>query len=146
MNYRSFFSNDGKRIETQNKYFYKEVGHQCRLEQGIDSYWNNLGPEELKKCVVVHPELNNSRIIHQQGLFLLCGFDEEQKSFFSLPKDSYSSFFISPINNKRIYYYFSSRVLSSVQLELDSFGINRSQVYFDLEKSIEYERERALDG
>ncbi len=131
----------------KNNDYFSELGHQCRVESGIDSYFDNLGKNETtsnsetSKCIIIRPEMNNPRIIQQQGLFLLCGFDYNQH--LTLPLREYNSFF-EDSNGKRVYFVFSTRTMKIIKQQLATYGINKSQVYFDLEKTIEYERENCL--
>ena len=142
--------------------FFAELGHQCRIEIGIDGYFNNppfssqdkgnassvqdnsqhTDENDLEKCVVVIPELNNPRIIQQQGLFILCGFSEENE--LSLP-DSYFKFF-KDSEEKNIYFIFHPKTMAKIKEQLDTYGINKSQVYFDLEKTIDYEKNRIIES
>lgn len=160
-------TNKLKRKAESNKEndFFAELGHQCRIEIGIERYFNNppfssqnnengfskkskknkkKGTDEMQfeKCVVVIPELNNPRIIQQQGLFILCGFSEENE--LSLP-DSYFKFF-KDSEEKNIYFIFHPKTMAKIKEQLDTYGINKSQVYFDLEKTIDYEKNRIIES
>lgn len=144
--------------------FLAELGHQCRIEIGIEGYFNDppfssqnngddsskkgniqgniQGKKKLEECVVVIPELNNPRIIQQQGLFILCGFSEKKE--LSLP-DSYFNFF-KDSEKKNIYFIFHPKTMAKIKEQLDTYGINKSQVYFDLEKTIDYEKNRIIES
>ncbi len=117
--------------------FLSELAHQCKKESGIESYWDDVSLRKIDQCIVVHPELNNARIIQQQGLFILCGLNPQNP--YEPPKSLYDFF---ENNTKRTYLYFSNRSLIKCNEELIRLGINRSQVYFDLEKTIEFEKEK----
>lgn len=117
--------------------FLSELAHQCKKESRIESYWNDISLEKIDQCVVVHPELNNARIIQQQGLFILCGLNS--KNLYEPPESLYDLFMD---NGKRTYIHLSNQSLKKCCKELIRLGINRSQVYFDLEKTIEFERDR----
>ena len=111
-----------------------QLGYACQKEQKTDMYWSNIKIEDLDNCIVVNPEMNNTRIIQQQGLFILCGFSFDTK--LGLP-DSYFDFYRN-IEQKRIFYRFPKDNIEELLADLDSLGINDSIVYFDLEKTIEY--------
>lgn len=131
-------------LEQIEEAYFNELGHQTRVETGIDSYFSNIGNElfsESSKCIVVHPELNNPRIIQQQGMFILCGFDCH--GYKTLPEESYNKLFLNS-DGKRVYFLFSDKAMKKIKEELDSYGINKSQVYFDLEKTIDYEKNKML--
>lgn len=113
--------------------FLKEQAHQCKRESGIEAYWDDISLEKLDKCVIVHPVLNNIRIIHQQGLFILCGFNSTDKY---MPPADYGQFFL--YKGKRKIFKIAEENVSNMLEELDRIGINQSQVYFDLEKTIDY--------
>ena len=163
-------TNKLKRKEKSNKKndFFAELGHQCRIEIGIEGYFNDppfssqnneddpskkgniqgniqgkcKGKKKLKKSVVVIPELNNPRIIQQQGLFILCGFSEKKEM--SLPKSFFNFFKVS--KGKAVYFIFSPERMKEIKEQLDTYGINKSQVYFDLEKTIDYEKNRVKES
>ena len=117
-----------------------QLGYACQKEQRTDMYWSNIKIEDLDNCIVVNPELNNTRIIQQQGLFILCGFSFDNEN--SLPASYFDLF--RNIEQKRIYYRFPNKKIDSLLADLDSFGINDSSVYFDLEKTIEFEKKKIL--
>lgn len=129
-------------IAHREKSLTSQLGYACQKEQKTDMYWSNIKIEDLDNCIVVNPELNNTRIIQQQGLFILCGFSFDKDH--SLPY-SYFDFFRN-IEQKRIYYRFPNKKIDSLLADLDSFGINDSSVYFDLEKTINYEKNRILEN
>lgn len=131
-------------LEQIKEPYFNELGHQAKVETGIDSYFTNKENElfsEANNCIVVHPELNNPRVIQQQGMFILCGFD--CSGYKSLPEECYNKLFLNS-DGKRIYFLFSDKAMKNIKKELDSYGINRSQVYFDLEKTIDYEKNKVL--
>lgn len=117
-----------------------QLGYACQKEQKTDMYWSNIKIEDLDNCIVVNPELNNTRIIQQQGLFILCGFSFDNEN--SLPASYFDLF--RNIEQKRIYYRFPNKKIDSLLADLDSFGINDSSVYFDLEKTIEFVKKKIL--
>lgn len=119
--------------------FLSELAHQCKKESGIESYWDDVTLEKIDQCIVVHPELNNARIIQQQGLFILCGLNS--KNPYEPPVSLYT-FFGDDNNAKRTFLYIPNDSLHKCNTELIRLGINRSQVYFDLEKTIEFEKEK----
>lgn len=132
-------------LEQIKKTYFNELGHQAKVETGIDSYFKNEENKlfsEANNCIVVHPELNNPRIIQQQGMFILCGFDPD--GYKTLPEKSYNKLFLNS-DDKRVYFLFSDKAMKNIKKELDSYGINRSQVYFDLEKTIDYEKNKVLE-
>ena len=139
-------NNDKKRwkINCQGcsvKGFLDEQVHQCKKETSHELYWDDLSHHELDKCIVIHSELNNARIIHQQGLFILCGQNPVDPY---LPPDCFTRLFESD-KNKRVYFRFSYSALEKCKKTLERLGINESQVYFDLEKTIEYEKNHLLN-
>ena len=152
---KCFMSIGSEYNDSSKREFLDELSHQSRVEIGIDSYFRddfnsedkllsdkiNDALDKLKNCIVIHPELNNPRIIQQQGMFILCGFDVSNSK--TLPIESYNNLFLTS-DKKRIYFLFSDKAMKNIKAELDSYGINKSQVYFDLEKTIEYEKNKVL--
>lgn len=136
--FENSFDEHGERCANCSVYsFLKEQSHQCKKASGIESYWNDISLKRLDQCIIVHPVLNNIRIIHQQGLFILCGFNSEDKY---VPPESYFQFFF--YNKKRKFFMIDKNNISHVLEELDRLGINKSQVYFDLEKTIDYQKNK----
>jgi hypothetical protein len=119
--------------------FLGEQAHQCKKDMGIESYWNNITFQKLNQCIVVHPEENNIRIKQQQGLFILCGLNP--KDIYQPPK-TYNNFF--KYKHKRYYYYVPKIIVDDCLKSLHLLGITKSQVYFDLDKTIEYEKGELL--
>lgn len=129
-------------IAHREKNLTSQLGYACQKEQKTDMYWSNIKIEDLDNCIVVNPEMNNPRIIQQQGLFVLCGFSFDNEN--SLPTSYFDLF--RNIEQKRIYFRFSKDKIDELLIDLDSFGINDSSVYFDLEKTINYEKNRILEN
>lgn len=72
----------------------------------------------------------------------MCGFSEKKE--LSLP-DSYFNFF-KDSEKKNIYFIFHPKTMAKIKEQLDTYGINKSQVYFDLEKTIDYEKNRIIES
>ena len=119
--------------------FLEEQAHQCKKDMGIESYWDNVSLEKLNQCIVVNPEENNVRIKQQQGLFILCGLNSQN---INEPPRTFSRMFM--YNRKRYFYFVPKPIVDDCLKALDVLGITKSQVYFDLEKTIEYEKGELL--
>ena len=74
-----------------------ELCHQCKKE-GMSIYWDDVCFNELNQCILIHPPLNNDRIVRQHGCFIMCGMNpgniyeppESLYKFFRYPNDEAS--------------------------------------------------------
>jgi hypothetical protein len=82
----------------QYRYFNTELRHQAGL---MSPEFNNIVPEnkEINKYCLVNPSLNNSRIINQQGLFLLVGAKRSKEGFYSESNKGYLDIFKKNVCN-----------------------------------------------
>lgn len=91
------------------------------------SFRSLINHNDLEKVICVKPQLNNNRIIRQQGCFLLFGIDKikEKKAILNnnwIKKDNNGSKFIIPKKSKE-------NILS----ELKTFGISQKTLFPELE-------------
>lgn len=119
--------------------FLGEIGYQAQREVGLDKYWDDLSYDKLDIAIVVKPPLNNIRITHQQGLFIMCGLNPKD---FKWPTDDYYKFFrlddelIEKTKRKQRIYYISKAVAREILKELNVLGINKYYIYSELDKNI----------
>ena len=91
------------------------------------SFRSLINHNDLEKVICVKPQINNNRIIRQQGCFLLFGIDKikEKKAILNnnwIKKDNNGSKFIIPKKSKE-------NILS----ELKTFGISQKTLFPELE-------------
>jgi hypothetical protein len=130
------FSNKCPTVDCQ---YAEEIAHQFEKETGAKFEDINLG--KLDNCIVVHPPMNNHRIIQQQGLFIMCGRNVVNP--YQAPS-VLKSFFIN--NGKRKIYLIHPSDEKKLMGELSTLGIDKYYIYGDLDKEILVEKERVLEG
>lgn len=91
----------------------------CYMGEEIDS-------DDFKKVLCVKPEMDNPRIIRQDGAFLLFGMDEEKKMPSTLP----DSYLYNDVYGRLI---IKAEEKDKIISELESLGISASGVYPEIE-------------
>lgn len=108
-----------------------ELSHQCKKE-GMNIYWDDVCFQELNQCVLVHPPLNNPRIVRQNGCFIMCGMNP--RDIFS-PPDSLYLFFNNPKGTKYIYYILPEDK-DKILYQLKTLGIDEYFIFPEFDKDI----------
>lgn len=138
-----------------------ELSYQLKQQSRSDE-WSDLTVDKLDTCILVHPPMNNPRIVRQQGLFLMCGrnslkepddllktqcensrLNDNRAWYHKVPKDLYT--FFSDNSGNRKCYFISTAKCESLLKELSALGIDSYFVYGDLEKAIEREKAQLSD-
>lgn len=138
--------------------FLNELKYQLHLQYG-NSLWNDLNVKKLDTCILVHPPLNNQRIVRQQGLFLMCGrnsrkwidgsFDSDgnfepdcgEERQFEAP-DSLYSFLIH--GEKQRCYIIKRSVYEKILTQLSMLGIDDYFIFGELENAIDITKSEIL--
>ncbi|MBK5261868.1 MAG: FRG domain-containing protein [Peptostreptococcaceae bacterium] len=139
--------------------FIGELTYQLKQQSRSDE-WNDLTVEKLDTCILVHPPMNNPRIVRQQGLFLMCGRNSVRNPSIikknNVDKETYSNnnwkndvssdlySFFSDGQDMRKCYMISRNIYEDLLIELSVLGIDSYFVYGDLEKAIEREKSQML--
>ena len=121
-------------IINETHFFFTELQHQAEL---INPSFKYITPEDkdINSYYIVHPSLNNQRIVNQQGLFVLIGANKDNNQNYYRTNSTYLDLFennsykrvLFIINNKNGKFY---NDLNRIH------GINKSFVYPELEKKI----------
>lgn len=117
--------------------YVRELSHQCKKE-GMPIYWDYMCFPELNQCILVHPPLNNQRIVQQKGCFIMCGMNP--RDIFS-PPDSLYGFFSNP-TGKRYIYYVLPEDKESILNQLEILGIDEYFIFPEFDRDIKVVSER----
>lgn len=126
--------------------FLGEIIYQAKKESGTEGYWDDLTYKELDTAMLVHPPMNNNRIIQQQGSFLMCGINPAD---FNAPPEQYYEFFnpkseSKDLVDKQIIFYFLKEDVDEIMKGLEFLGINDYYIYNELDKNIRVLKEQYI--
>lgn len=107
---------------------YNKIIHEVKKEGG---YIKSFSPNEINSVLCVKPQMDNPRIIRQDGAFLLFGINEDKKRQAVLndafkPEDMYQSIKISKEGK------------SKIRMSLEDLGISGSTIYPEIEHVANY--------
>lgn len=100
------------------------------------AFSNSVRKSSLTDNVVVEPFKNNSRIINQEGAFIVCGLSEETRSL--------GTAVYNPINDLRCRNTKGKKVVCIIENKerilkaLDAFSINKAKVYPEIDDVADY--------
>jgi len=125
-----------KRLQKYN--FYSELFHQA---QNINPTIKEYQPEyiDVDNYYIVHPSLNNKRIINQQGLFIIIGASADKGKNFLCPNQDYLSLFKDSdmgYSGKRIAIIINNYNNDFYMKLNNSYGISKGFIYPDLEHKV----------
>lgn len=112
-----------------------EIAYQFSRETSVE--FDEMELDKLDMCIIVHPPMNNHRIVQQQGLFIMCG--RNQNYPYKAP-EALGDFF--KLDGKRLIFLIHPEDIETIKKQLSLLGINEYYIYGDLEKEIKIERER----
>jgi hypothetical protein len=112
-----------------------EIAYQFSRETSVE--FNEMELNKLDMCIIVHPPMNNHRIVQQQGLFIMCG---RNRNYPYKAPESLGDFF--KLDGKRRIFLIHPEDVETMKKQLNLLGINEYYIYGDLEKEIKIERER----
>ncbi|MDC7250433.1 MAG: hypothetical protein PQJ49_11005, partial [Sphaerochaetaceae bacterium] len=123
--------------------FNKEIRHQMELFNSSYKDESFSIPLKINDYCIVHPSLNNKRIVNQQGCFILVGAKQDKnfryyksnKSYLNLFKLKEKRFAII-VNNEENKFYKNLNIIH---------GINKGFIYPELEKKITQIKEDLYD-
>ncbi|WGE59182.1 hypothetical protein [Actinobacillus equuli] len=105
--------------------------HDIRKEK--PAFRANIDFEDMRKVICVKPQLNNQRIIRQQGHFLLFGIESSKLNMASIPDD----WSLLGVNERKERIYIPQRSKSAILQELNTFGINKKFLFPELDQQAE---------
>lgn len=99
--------------------------HEVRLEK--PAFQPDVDPHGILKSYIVYALKNNSRIVKQDGAFILCGLGKVDES---LEKFRYCD------NNKRVILLIENK--KEILKQLDNYSVNRASLFPEIENVAEY--------
>lgn len=133
---------DLKNVVSQKKQFFNELHHQALL---INPCLNIFKPgkEDIDTYYIVHPSLNNIRIINQQGLFVLIGSKPNSRNLFLNHNTEYKELFETKyitngkkLESKRLVYIIENFDNKFYEDLSKIHGINKGYIYPELERKV----------
>ena len=112
------FSSEEDKKKFNEDYDIKRLIHFARDDKPF--FAGVLNPDTLGKVVCLHPAMNNTRIIRQDGYFFVFGIDGDKKNCAQIEKKWIAA-------KLKVPYKYKQNILK----ELESFNINASRLFAD---------------
>lgn len=110
--------------------------HDIRKEKS--AFRADIDFKDIQKVICVKPQLDNQRIIRQQGNFLLFGIKDSKKNMATIPE----SWTVLGIHDKTEKIYIPEISKDNILRELNTFGINKKFLFPEMEKQAEEIRKK----
>lgn len=105
--------------------------HEIQTEK--PGFIDRLNPNDLSKCYIVLPQKDNSRIVKQDGAFIICGINNNPETIINQELRLY-------INEKPIVIFIKNK--KNILKDLDLLSVNKSTLFPEIDYVSEYIRNK----
>jgi hypothetical protein len=113
----------------------EKLVYKIREEKNV--FKGTINEEDIHKCLITHVELDNRRILNQQGLFLLAGIKNSKQEHADilqcLAKDA---------NNKAMLIVVPYKCKEKILQQLENITINKAFMYPDIDNTADYLKDK----
>lgn len=124
-----------KKTYSKNEQFNKDIERlvqEIRIER--PGFIGKIRQEDLRKCIVVIPAINNRRLERQEGAFIICGLLDENYGYSK--RNSIDDLRAKSKDGKKIVCIINDK--EKILRQLNSLGVNKSKIYPEIDDVADY--------